>query len=106
MREYTKKIKRQLRELVGVAYKRELESTLTGLEQQFGEIDCWDLGELIHIFHNKDARNLYKQYEMGGDASWKVAYAVNNAILKKEELSDEVMGVVGDLIKDGDSNYE
>lgn len=48
MKEYSKKIKRQLRELAGKAYQRELEAILADLEMQFtkwreGQIDCWKL---------------------------------------------------------------
>jgi len=71
MEKYSKKIKRQLGELSELAYQRERDSILADLEQQFikwreKKINSWELVELIHQFHDYDARGLYKQYVMPG----------------------------------------
>ena len=99
MKKYSKKIKRQLRELSGLAYKRELEHFLTNLKGKFdkwhnGNIDCWKLVDSIHDFHNGDARNLYKQYIMNKNSDLNVVHALNNGIIKNEEVPDEVMGTL------------
>jgi len=96
MQDYPKRIKKQLRELSGVAYKRELNSALSGLHKLFeawqqSKIDCWDLNDAIHKFHDGISRDLYKQYVMSGpNYSLLVAYALARKILCREEISDEV----------------
>jgi len=104
MEQYSKKIKRQLRELSWLAYQREQEAILANFEQQFikwreGKIDCEDLMTLIHQFHDYDARELYKElykkYVMTNDHVWIVTAAIKHKILKKEEVPDVVMEAIG-----------
>ena len=95
MKEYPKYIKKQLRELSGTAYQHELEAALLDLEKQFrlwvqGEIDCWELEELIHKFHNGIARELYMQYAYGNNYDWNVIQALSNNVLQRQDISDEV----------------
>jgi hypothetical protein len=63
----TKANKRKLRELAGLAYRRELGHELAKLEMDFtrwrgGEIDPFELSERIHRFHDGVSRDLYVTY--------------------------------------------
>jgi hypothetical protein len=94
MQNLPKKIKRQIRELEGIAYERQLESELRKLAAHFdawkaNQIDPWELTELIHKFHNGPARELYKQYTSRFH-KMNVAYAVKTGILKENEIPNEV----------------
>ena len=57
--------KKILKQLCETSYKRELNYHLGKLKQKFDEwqnntIDCWDLKEFIHQFHDGVSRDLYK----------------------------------------------
>ena len=61
----SKQTRKKLRELNKIAYARELNHHLGQLGQKFDEwrnkgIDCWDLNDLIHEFHDGISRDLYK----------------------------------------------
>jgi hypothetical protein len=63
----TKANKRKLRELAGMAYRRELGAELSKLEEEFarwrsGEIDPFELSDRIHRFHDGISRDLYVLY--------------------------------------------
>ena len=63
----TKASKRKLRELAGLAYRRELGAELARLEAKFarwrsGEIDPFELSDEIHRFHDGVSRELYNLY--------------------------------------------
>ncbi len=90
-----KPVKRQLRELSMQAYERELSSALEKLATQFlewqsGKIGPWDLTEVIHKFHDSQARDLYKRYETAPDLRLVVAKAVAEGILTQEEIPGSV----------------
>jgi hypothetical protein len=88
-----KRVRRQLRELAGIAYERELSQELEKLAQGFeqwrqGKIDAFELNDLIHKHHNGASRDLWKHYHH----SWlhiQVAYAVRAGILREEEVPEE-----------------
>lgn len=95
---HSKHIKKQLRELLAIAYKRELDAALSNLCKQFeawqqNEMDCWDLNDAIHKFHDGISRDLYKQYVMSGnsDHGWLVAHALDRKVLSREEIPDEIL---------------
>ncbi|MCL5261469.1 MAG: hypothetical protein M1561_07380 [Gammaproteobacteria bacterium] len=104
MQDYPKCIKKQLCELSGVAYKRELDSALSDLHKLFeawqqNKINCWDLSDAIHKFHDGISRDLYKQYVMSGSHySLPVAYALARKILCREEISDEVYQLIEPML--------
>ncbi|MEJ2348580.1 MAG: hypothetical protein P8Y03_02210 [Anaerolineales bacterium] len=94
MQKLPKKIRRQITDLEGIAYERELENELHKLAAHFDawkakRIDPWELTELIHKFHNGPARELYKQYT-DGYHEMNIAYAIKTGILKENEIPDEV----------------
>lgn len=95
MRDLPKSIKRVLRELNGLAHERELQRALGDLEAQFrawrsGEIDCWELKDRIHRFHDGTARDLWKAYN-DGDPAANVAVAVQSGVLQREEIPAEAL---------------
>jgi hypothetical protein len=54
MPDYSKQAKKRMRELIGIAYERELRQELDTLYEQFqqwrqGTLDIWDMKELVHI---------------------------------------------------------
>lgn len=82
--------KRKLRELAGVAYKRELGAELSKLETEFarwrsGEIDSSELSNRIHRFHDGESRDLYAIYNRLPPIN-SVARAVALHILQETEL--------------------
>ncbi len=65
-----KSFRKMAKQLIGQAYQREQDKALESLRREFdrwksGEIDCWELTDLIHRFHNGESRDLYKIYETG-----------------------------------------
>ncbi len=85
-----KSFRKTAKQLIGKAYQREQDKALEALRHEFdrwksGEIDCWELTDLIHRFHNGESRDLYKIYEMG-DTKIALARAVALGILGEEEV--------------------
>ena len=67
MQEVPKRIKRLVREWAGNAHDRDLRKALSELRAQFdrwdrGEIDSFELNELVHRFHQDTAREIWKRY--------------------------------------------
>ncbi len=67
MQTITRSERKVLRRLADVAYARELGQELTRLEAGFGEwragrLSPFALSDLIHRFHDGDARDLYAMY--------------------------------------------
>ena len=101
MQDHPKHVKKQLRELSEKAYKRELDAALSDLHKQFetwrqDKIDCWDLNDSTHEFHDGISRELYKQYTMSGNSShgFLVASALARKVLCREEISDDVYNII------------
>ncbi len=91
--ELTKKQKKHIREMAGVAYEREMAAALDKLLAAFqewkqGGITPFDLDEKIHQYHNGTARELYKQYATG-DPDMSVLFALAKGILKIEEINED-----------------
>lgn len=87
--------KRKLRELAGVAYERELGAELSKLGSEFarwrrGEIDPFELSDLIHRFHNGISRELYVRYDRL-PSSQSVARAVALQVLQEAEVPSELL---------------
>ncbi len=93
MNDLTKKQRKHIREMAGVAYEREMSAALDKLLASFqkwkrGEMSPFDLDEEIHQYHNGKARDLYKQYATG-DPDMAVLFALRKGVLKIEELSED-----------------
>ncbi|PKN56606.1 MAG: hypothetical protein CVU56_15365 [Deltaproteobacteria bacterium HGW-Deltaproteobacteria-14] len=98
----TKEQKRQLRELNGLAYERELAAELTKLEVEFarwraGEVTPFDLERTIHVFHQGPARELYTRYD-GSMSELMVASAIDRGVLSEEEAGPEAIGLLADQL--------
>ena len=94
----TKGQRRQLRELGGIAYERDLSEHLAALESEFrrwraGEIDAFALAEAIHQFHQRPARELFSKYETS-HLDFAVANAIRRGVLRPEEVSAEMLAIM------------
>lgn len=103
MENLSKEVKKKLRTLAEIAYEKELRQYLEELYQHFvvwkqGKIDTFQLDELIHKYHNKDAREAYKSF-VNSDKRIHLARAVYNGLLKIEEIPDEVRNDISKLIE-------
>jgi hypothetical protein len=102
MNKLSKTMKRQLRALAGIAYERELSNHLKELARNFNEweankIDCWDLSDKIHQFHNGISRELYNLYSNSVDLVLLVSRAIANNLLSRHEISEEVFKITTEL---------
>jgi hypothetical protein len=91
--EPSRKTRKKLRELCKIAYARELDHHLEQLEQNFDKwrnknIDCWNLNDLIHDFHDGTSRDLYKIYHYTKDEAYLVSRAVQLGFLQQDELPE------------------
>lgn len=103
MREYPKRIKKELKKLAGWAYENELGRELGKLARHFddwreGKIAAGDLTELVHQYHNGPARELWKKYN-GPFTDALVAGAIMNGLLQKEQVTEETWPVVEEAIE-------
>lgn len=99
MVELTKKNKKQLRELMIKAYAKELNELLVALSKKFDawknhQIDCWELEELIHKFHNSHAEKLFNYYNSKVDPILIISRALAQKLIQKEEIPDETLPYV------------
>jgi hypothetical protein len=95
---YLKLIRKKLRELAGLAHERELSRILETLDCHFTrwrrqEINCFELNDLIHSFHQKTSRELWKTYSSMED-DFLVCRAVKLGFLSKEDVPDKVAEVI------------
>ncbi len=90
-----KTVKRQIRELATRLEEMELDAALRPLAADFkrweaGEIDAFDLKDLIHRFHQGPARKIYLRYDTPDPAAH-VAYAIVQGTLDRAMISPEVL---------------
>ena len=88
---WSKKQRRELHELRGMAWERELEQALGLLRSDFemwkkGEISAFELSDRIHRFHDGRSRELFNMYTDTLD-SWRPETAVAKGII--EDGGDE-----------------
>lgn len=98
-----KNFRKIAKKLAGQAYQREQEKALDSLRRDFdrwrsGEIDCWELTDLIHRFHDGKSRELYKFYEMGS-SEFALARAIALGILREEEVPADVQEQLRPMIE-------
>ncbi len=90
-----KRIKRLLRESAAKAHEEELRRALTPLANAFerwlrGEVDSFDLSDLIHAFHEGASRDLFVRYtRKPHDPA--VAYAIATGILRRQEVPEDLL---------------
>ena len=89
--QYPKSVRKELRSLASTAYERELDGALGDLYESFRkwknkQIDCFELNQLIHEFHQKKSRELWSTYNRL-DPDFNVVRAVRLGILEPGEIS-------------------
>lgn len=99
---WSKKQRRELRALQGLAWERELEEALRSLRMDFeiwdrGDIAAFELSDRIHKFHNGQARELFNMYS-GSLDNWWIGHTVARGVIDKSELSDDLRDVLKDDI--------
>ena len=99
---WSKKQRRELRALQGLAWERELEEALRLLRSDFeawakGETSAFELSEHIHKFHNGRSRELFNMYA-GSLDNWWVGHTVAKGVIDESELSDDLRDVLKDDI--------
>ena len=95
MMEYSKKIKRLLREWAAKSYERELEREFTKLEHSFsdwrnGKISTLELRNCIHQAETQFLKELDKKYNHGMN-DFNVAYAIVTDLLDQKEIPTELL---------------
>ena len=91
-----KKIKKELRQLSEKAYQNQLDHELSILAKSFDdwrnkEIDCFELSDKIHHFHDGPARDLWKRYNYSKDHLYLVAVAIVKGHIQESEVSEEAL---------------
>lgn len=91
---WSKKQRRELRELQGLAWERELEEALRQLREDFdswrkGKISAFELSDRIHKFHNGRSRELFTLYT-GRLEVWLIAHAIARGVIDESELSEDL----------------
>ncbi len=100
MIELSKKTRKELRQLLKQSYAAELNQHLLDLSMKFDDwknkkIDCWELDDQIHEFHNGISKNLFNSYNAKGvDDLYMVSRAFANGLLRKEEIPVEAIDLV------------
>ena len=96
----TKKQRKQIGELLELAYMRELSKALGKLETDFsrwraGEIDAFELDEQIHEHHQGSSRKIWKLY--GSTSDWDIALpgAIFRGALSVEDFPKDLWDAIG-----------
>ena len=103
MQDIPKRIKRLVREWAGIAHDRELHKALLDLRAQFdrwqqAEITAVELNDLIHRFHDGDARTIWKKYATNR-LEPALGFAVATGIIRRDELPQELLQHIAGLIE-------
>ena len=103
MKGYPKEIRKKFQELANLAWHRELDEQIALLAKRFDEwrekkIDCFQLNDFIHKFHNGPSRKIWKHYDYF-DAETIVSIAVASGILKKEEIPQDILQYIDQRIE-------
>src|SRR5262245_6410459 len=102
MREYSKYIKRLIREHAARAYEVALGQALSELEQQFtlwrgGQISAGELSDCIYRFTRGLARELWGRYNARIDDTL-VAHAIVTGLLPRETVPAELLEALEPII--------
>lgn len=103
-------MRKQLRELAGIAHDRELSLYLSDLEARFaewrsGEIHAEDLSGFIHEFHDGAARAVYKTYTIL-KRDQLVARGLGIGLLAEDEVPSNIIEMLADSITYYREHYE
>ena len=103
MTDYSKNIKRLLREFAAEAYEKELSRELAKLDKSFvewrdGKINSGELSYRIHQYETGASRELFKQYNEGKN-DFNVAYAIVTGILDGENIPKSLTDAIDKYIQ-------
>ena len=95
MADTPKRIKRLLREHAGDAHEEELRRALVPVAEAFkrwerGELGSGELSNIIHLFHQGPARELFVRYNTP-HLEMAVAYAITAGILDRQTIPAELL---------------
>lgn len=95
---WTKKQRRELRNLQGLAWDRELSGALEELLRDFqswekGKISPFELNDRIHRFHNGRSRELFNAYAGSLDSFW-LEIVVARGVIEESEVSEDLLAVI------------
>ena len=95
MSNYTKKQRREIRELIPTVHERDLGNNIAELDKDFEkwrnkEIDAFDLNEKIHQFHQGPSRNLFIEYNSRHHQDHMIARGLMNGLVEESEISTEL----------------
>ena len=98
MDRYSKAQRKKLRQLRDIAYERELDQALEKLYKKFQnwrnkEVDGFELNDLIHKHHQGASREIWKFYTYA-EPDMAVAHAVNQGLLKKEDIPGDILEII------------
>jgi len=104
MRNYSKRVRKLIREYAGLAYERELVAELGKLADRVnawkqGEISPWELNDDIWKYVKGPQREMWKKYTNKDFLDLVVARAITDGFLKREEVPGDVLESIDDLIK-------
>ena len=102
MREYSKRVKRLIREYASRAYEAELSWALGALEQQVatwhsGQISAGELSDRIYTFARGPARELHQRYNANLD-DMQVAHAILTGLLPRDTIPAELLEALKPII--------
>ena len=94
---WTKRQKRELRELQEIAWERELGAALEDLQKDFhswrnGDISPFELNDRIHRFHNGRSRKLFNTYSGSLDTFF-LEFVVARGVIGESEISEDLLAV-------------
>jgi len=98
MADYSKNVKRLLREFAAEAHEKELARELAQLDKSFsewrdGKISSGELSYRIHQYETGPARQLFNKYNQG-ENDFNVAYAIVTDILNRQDVPDELIDAI------------
>ena len=99
-----KSIKKKLADIVYQAHERALRKELTKLGDAFeswrrGDINSFDLEELIHNYHNGAARDIYKRFTYSpSELPMLAAFVIGSGLVKEDEVEAEVLPHLGNRL--------
>ena len=109
MKRYPKAIRKKFQELANLVWQRELDEQIALLAKRFDEwrekkIDCFQLNDFIHKFHNGPSQEIWKKHNYF-DADTIVAMAVASGILKKEGIPQDIFQYIDESIESYKKSY-
>ena len=104
MARQAKNIKKEINKLVDKAYQRQLDQELFKLASSFDDwrkkkLNCFELTDKIHDFHDGAARDLWKRYNYMKDKLHLIAIAIVEGGLSESEISNELMQKLDPIIQ-------